>query len=113
MPQEWIDALNVAVQAGKIPNIPPSTQLSSGAAPLYNGLNPTSPQVCSGSYGCQINGTIYNAPAGVMGLAFDDGPLPVRRPPSRSVLPSGVDPTLTMFHIAIRWPLQFPGREPN
>ena len=78
MPQAWTDALNAAVQAGKIPNLAPSVQNTAGAAPVYNGLDATSPQVCSGSYGCQIPGTIYNAPAGVVGVGFDDGPLPVR-----------------------------------
>ncbi|KAI0005091.1 hypothetical protein BJV74DRAFT_762820 [Russula compacta] len=77
MPQSWQDALNAAVQAGKIPNIPPSTQPSPAANPVYSAsFDPTSPQVCSGSYGCQINGSIYNAPAGHLGLGFDDGPLP-------------------------------------
>ena len=79
MPQAWQDALNAAVQAGKIPNIPPSTQPSPAADPVYaTGFDPTSAQVCSGTYGCQINGTIYNGPAGSLGLGFDDGPLPVR-----------------------------------
>jgi chitin deacetylase len=76
MPQAWIDALNVAVQANKIPNIPQSV-LNSAGAPAYNGVNPSDPSVCSGTYGCRIPGTIYDAPAGVMGLGFDDGPLPV------------------------------------
>lgn len=80
MPQAWTDALNIAVQANKIPNIPAPTQTAAGTNPIYaSGLNPSDPSVCSGSYGCQLPGTIYNAPAGVMGLGFDDGPLPVSR----------------------------------
>lgn len=77
MPQAWTEALNAAVQAGKIPNLAPSVQNAPGTAPVYNGLDATSPQVCSGSYGCQIPGVVYNAPAGVIGIGFDDGPLPV------------------------------------
>jgi len=82
MPQVWEDALNAAVQAGKIPNIPPATQSSPTATPVYpSGVNPSSPQVCSWAYGCRVNGSIYDAPPGVMGLSFDDGPLPVRHFP--------------------------------
>jgi peptidoglycan/xylan/chitin deacetylase (PgdA/CDA1 family) len=75
MPQAWIDALNVAVQANKIPNIAPSVQNTPAANPVYNGVSATDPSVCSGSYGCRVPGDIYDAPAGVMGLGFDDGPL--------------------------------------
>jgi hypothetical protein len=79
MPQAWKDALNAAVQAGKIPNIPQPTPMSPGTVPVYpSGVNPAGPDVCSWSYGCLPNNTIYNAPQGVVGLAFDDGPLAVR-----------------------------------
>ena len=77
MPQAWKDALNKAVQAGKIPNIAPSVQSTPGSNPVYNGLDATSPQVCSNTYGCHIPGNIYDAPAGAVGIGFDDGPLPV------------------------------------
>jgi chitin deacetylase len=77
MPQAWKDALNNAVQAGKIPNLAPSVQNSPGSDPVYNGLDANSPQVCSGTYGCRIHGNIYDAPAGAVGIGFDDGPLPV------------------------------------
>lgn len=77
MPQAWKDALSAAVQAGKIPNIPQATQSNPNASPTYpSGVNPSSPQVCSWTYGCRLNGTIYDAPPGVVGLSFDDGPLP-------------------------------------
>ncbi|KAI0268178.1 hypothetical protein BC834DRAFT_868282 [Gloeopeniophorella convolvens] len=76
MPQAWKDALNTAVQAGKIPNIAPSKQSSPGANPTYGNLNPSSAQVCSGTYGCRIPGQVWDAPAGVLGVSFDDGPLP-------------------------------------
>jgi hypothetical protein len=78
MPQAWKDALNNAVQAGKIPNIAPATQSAPATPPFYSPpVDPTSPQVCAASRGCHIPGNIYDAPQGVMGLAFDDGPLPV------------------------------------
>lgn len=81
MPQAWKDALNAAVQAGKIPNIPRPTQQSPSTVPVYpTGVNPASPDVCSWSYGCRLNDTIFNAPQGVVGLAFDDGPLAVCHP---------------------------------
>ncbi|KAI0278828.1 hypothetical protein BGY98DRAFT_1077813 [Russula aff. rugulosa BPL654] len=77
MPQEWIDALNTAVQAGKIPNIAPPTQTAAGTVPIYGpGINAAGPSVCSNSYGCRNPGDIYDAPEGVIGIGFDDGPLP-------------------------------------
>ena len=78
MPQAWVNALNFAVAAGKIPNVPMSNITTPGTNPVYpNGLSPTSPQVCSGTYGCRIPGDIWDAPAGVFASAFDDGPTPV------------------------------------
>jgi len=76
MPQSWIDALNNAVQAGTIPNIPVSHQSAPNTNPTYGSLNPNGAEVCSGTYGCRIAGQIWDAPQGVMGIAFDDGPLP-------------------------------------
>jgi chitin deacetylase len=78
MPQAWQDALNIAVQAGKIPNIAPPTQTAPSTSPIYaQGVNPNDPSVCSTTYGCQNPGDIFNAPQGVMAIGFDDGPLPV------------------------------------
>lgn len=77
MPQAWVNALNAAVSAGTIPNIPPS-RLGAGGMTVYsNGLRPDGPQVCSGTYQCQIPGDIWSAPTGYLGCGFDDGPLPV------------------------------------
>lgn len=75
MPQSWKDALNIAVQAGKIPNIPPGKQSSPSSNPTYGTLNPNGPQVCSATYGCRIAGQVWDAPQGVIGISFDDGPL--------------------------------------
>ena len=77
MPQAWKDALNAAVQAGKIPGIPPTT-VPAGQNPVYaNNLDPMSPQVCSSTYKCRISTDVWDAPDGVVGISFDDGPLPV------------------------------------
>ncbi|KAI9467095.1 carbohydrate esterase family 4 protein [Lactarius psammicola] len=76
MPQAWKDALSAAVQAGKIPNIPPSSD-PNNANPVYpSGYDPYSPQVCSATYKCRIAGDVWDAPQGVIGISFDDGPLP-------------------------------------
>ena len=77
MPQAWKDALSAAVQAGKIPNIPPSSDPNNGNPVYPPGYNPYSPQVCSGTYKCRIAGDVWDAPSGVIGISFDDGPLPV------------------------------------
>ncbi|KAH9965851.1 hypothetical protein BC827DRAFT_1180395 [Russula dissimulans] len=77
MPQAWTEALNAAVQAGKIPNIPVPVPATPGAVPVYpQGTNPDDPSVCSWSYGCTPANVTINAPEGVMALSFDDGPLP-------------------------------------
>ena len=81
LPQAWVDAYNKAKNAGKIPsNVPVSTQANSGANPTYGNLDPNGPVVCSTTYQCRNNSTdvIWDAPDGVFGSSFDDGPLPVR-----------------------------------
>lgn len=78
MPQAWKDALNNAVQAGKIPNIAPAKSTAPNTPPVYDpSVNPSDPSICSASHGCRNPGDIYDAPQGVIGIAFDDGPLPV------------------------------------
>ncbi|KAI0081799.1 glycoside hydrolase/deacetylase [Panus rudis PR-1116 ss-1] len=75
LPQQWVDALNAAVSAGKIPNFPPST--ATGGNPTYPGQDPNSDVICSTTYKCRKNpDNIYDAPQGVIGISFDDGPLP-------------------------------------
>ncbi|KAK0527080.1 hypothetical protein OC834_004557 [Tilletia horrida] len=70
---EWLQALNDAVAAGKIPNIPPS-KLNAAGSPTYpSGI----PDPCNWSNtGCQGKDDIYVAPDGYMGIQFDDGPTP-------------------------------------
>ncbi|OBZ76598.1 Chitin deacetylase [Grifola frondosa] len=75
LPQPWVDALNAAVSAGKIPNIPIPTMGSDGNPAYPSGYDPNSPTVCSATYQCRIPGDIWDAPDGVFGASFDDGPL--------------------------------------
>ncbi|KAA1466513.1 glycoside hydrolase/deacetylase [Dentipellis sp. KUC8613] len=74
MPQAWKDALNAAVQAGKIPGIAPSKD-NGDDNPTYQG-DPNGPDICSATYKCRIDGDVWDAPDGVFGASFDDGPLP-------------------------------------
>lgn len=75
-PQAWVDALHAAMAAGKIPDIPPTT--SSGSYPKYaSGFEPGGDVVCSSTHQCRAPTDIWDAPDGVVGVSFDDGPLPV------------------------------------
>ncbi|GBE79445.1 Chitin deacetylase [Sparassis crispa] len=76
LPQAWVDALDAAVSAGKIPSIPVPTMGPDGNPVYPDGLDPTSSEVCSGTYQCYIPGELWNAPNGVIAASFDDGPLP-------------------------------------
>lgn len=78
MPQAWTDALNKAVAAGKIPDIPLSTVVGQENPVYPAGYDPYSPTVCSSTYKCVAAGDVWDAPPGVIALSFDDGPLPVR-----------------------------------
>jgi hypothetical protein len=78
LPVEWVSALNAAVAAGKIPNIPQSSN-TPGVNPVYPpSVNPSGPEVCSATYKCRNPADIWDAPTGVFASSFDDGPLPVR-----------------------------------
>jgi hypothetical protein len=77
LPKAWVDALNAAVTAGKIPNLPSSTS-SHGSEPKYSDLDPNGAEVCSSTYKCMQNSpNIWNAPDGYFASSFDDGPQPV------------------------------------
>ncbi len=83
MPQAWKDALDAAVKAGKIPDIPPS--ISTGGNPTYpDGLDPMSDEVCSATYKCRNPDDVWDAPDGHVGIGFDDGPEAVRDNPTLS-----------------------------
>lgn len=80
MPRAWTDALDAAIAAGKIPNIPIATNSSTTGEPTYGkGTEPAQADICSSTAQCRIEGDIWDAPAGVIGIGFDDGPLPVRQ----------------------------------
>jgi len=73
VPREWVAALEAAVAAGKIADIPRA--LEGGGYP--GGLNPNSPQVCSAAAQCRIPGDFWDGPDGIFASSFDDGPLQV------------------------------------
>jgi peptidoglycan/xylan/chitin deacetylase (PgdA/CDA1 family) len=71
-----VDALNAAVAAGKIPNIPQSSN-TPGTNPQYpQGQDAAGSTICSSTYKCRAPGDIWDAPQGMIGTGFDDGPYP-------------------------------------
>ncbi|KAL0070768.1 hypothetical protein AAF712_001989 [Marasmius tenuissimus] len=73
-PQEWLAQLKIAQDAGKIPNIP-TASLNNGM-PTYQGVDAGGPQICSSTYQCHASDVVYDSPANVFAISFDDGPLP-------------------------------------
>ncbi|KZV72117.1 carbohydrate esterase family 4 protein [Peniophora sp. CONT] len=73
VPQAWKDALAAAIAAGKIPDIPVAT--ATGGNPTYGGQDPGKLPICSGTYGCRLPESIWDAPNNTIGISFDDGPL--------------------------------------
>jgi len=69
MPASWIAALTAAENANLIPNIPLSNE---GNYP--KGVNAGGPEVCSSTVQCVGDGDVWNAPDGMLGVSFDDGP---------------------------------------
>ena len=81
LPKEWVDALNAAVAAGKIPDIPVAKDTKGN--PIYPpGVDPGGPGVCSGTAKCRSPDDIWDAPDGVLSVSFDDGPYLVSDSPS-------------------------------
>ena len=68
-----MDALNAAIQAGKVPNLAPSTP--TGGNPTYGGKDPLGQEICSATYKCRNPGDIWDGPDGVFAVSFDDGPI--------------------------------------
>jgi chitin deacetylase len=105
LPKPWVDALNVAVSAGKIPNITIPSAINSN--PVYpQGINPSVPPICSAYYKCRMPQDIWDAPDGNIGIGFDDGPTVVYFfhflgiPPAEShaiLFFSRVPPSYTIF----------------
>ncbi|KAG8906059.1 hypothetical protein FRB99_007716 [Tulasnella sp. 403] len=71
MPDEWKQALAKATAAGLIPNV---TLSKAGVYP--SGVDATSPTVCNSASDCRAEGDIWDAPDGILGVSFDDGPTP-------------------------------------
>jgi chitin deacetylase len=76
MPKFWADFLETAIKEGKIPDIPQTT-LVNGIPTYPDGVNPISPEVCSGTLECRIEGDHWDAPDGEIAIGFDDGPTTV------------------------------------
>jgi hypothetical protein len=73
MPEFWKGFIENAINSGKIPDIPQTT-LVNGIPTYPDGIDPTSPEVCSGDLKCRIEGDIWDAPDGEIAISFDDGP---------------------------------------
>jgi len=73
IPDAWMAAYNDAVAANLIPSLPIPVV---GVFPIYpNGTDPSAATVCSASYNCRGQYDVWDAPDGVVGISFDDGPL--------------------------------------
>ncbi|GAA99836.1 carbohydrate esterase family 4 protein [Mixia osmundae IAM 14324] len=73
--QAWIDAYNVAKAAGLIPDIPPTTNNQGTITYPASVANPQSDVICSWTQNkCFAHDDIHNAPDGMVGISFDDGP---------------------------------------
>ncbi|KAH9899845.1 hypothetical protein C8Q73DRAFT_638659 [Cubamyces lactineus] len=101
LPQEWVDAYNAAVKAGKIPNIPVTTL---NGNPVYpQGYDPLSDTVCSATYKCRNKEDLWDAPDGVVGGSFDDGPLDTSVPLYQFLKQNNVHATHFMIGVNILW----------
>ncbi|KAI0677523.1 hypothetical protein C8Q78DRAFT_94630 [Trametes maxima] len=101
LPKAWTDALDAAVKAGKIPDIPPSTL---NGNPVYpNGLDPNGDVVCSATYKCRNKGDLWDAPEGVFAASFDDGPLDTSAPLYQFLKDNKVTATHFMIGSNIMW----------
>ena len=72
-PKEWLDALDAATAAGKIPSIAPA--MNQDGSPVYANNAGFDPNTCSWTVTkCVTPNDIVNAPANHMAVGFDDGP---------------------------------------
>ncbi|KAF7344372.1 Carbohydrate esterase family 4 protein [Mycena sanguinolenta] len=74
LPAAWVSALNAAVASKTIPDVPIPTIGSDGNPAYPSGQDPTSSDICSGTYQCRVPGDIWDGPDGTVGISFDDGP---------------------------------------
>ncbi|KAH8088075.1 hypothetical protein HD553DRAFT_367411 [Filobasidium floriforme] len=75
LPQAWLDRLAAVTASPDFPKFGP-TQPNNGYPTYANGLKGTDPEVCSFTYECISEEDLTDAPQGVVGLNFDDGPTP-------------------------------------
>ncbi|CAE6516814.1 unnamed protein product [Rhizoctonia solani] len=77
---EWKAVLDNAVSSGLIPTNCPVAKQSGGAAPSYSNstgkMDPAKQPICSSSSQCRGDDQVYDMPDGLVGISFDDGPLP-------------------------------------
>lgn len=77
---EWKTLLDQAVSSGLIPTNCPVAKQSGGAAPSYSNstgkMDPAKQPICSSSSQCRGDDQVYDMPDGLVGISFDDGPLP-------------------------------------
>jgi chitin deacetylase len=78
IPKPWLDAYKAAVANGLIAQIPPTTIIRDqdyNSNPVYaKGFDPSSDAVCSTYVQCYKPTDLHEAPAGMIGISFDDGP---------------------------------------
>ncbi|KAG8726567.1 hypothetical protein FRC11_014923, partial [Ceratobasidium sp. 423] len=72
-------ALDRAIASGRISMNVPAATLNEGAPSYRNSsgaMDPAEQPICSGFVKCKGAGQIYDMPDGIVGLSFNDGPLP-------------------------------------
>ncbi|RSH91099.1 hypothetical protein EHS25_010275 [Saitozyma podzolica] len=69
IPAAWLSKL----ASISLPNVQPSTQ-NNGYPTYANGESGADSTICSFTYGCTTSDDLFNPPAGVLALTFDDGP---------------------------------------
>lgn len=98
---EWLNALNSEKQAGRIPSLKPSLKTVAGNIEYPRGMNGSDPNtICSWTIGCRSHADITDAPDGMMGISFDDGPEPASS--ELMAFLRGVNQTATHFMIGSR-----------
>ncbi|KAJ7490921.1 glycoside hydrolase/deacetylase [Mycena latifolia] len=74
MPAAWTAALNDALARNAIPDIPIPKEIPDENPVYPTGTDPNSPEICSSTYKCRIDGDIWDVADGSLGISFDDGP---------------------------------------
>jgi len=74
IPQAWLDRLNEAIAAGRIPRITVPRFNETARLPEYGDVDVTSPEICSSTFECRADDDIWDGPDGTIGLSVDDGP---------------------------------------